>query len=385
MSIPRLISCDEAGFTGNDLLNADQPYFAFASIDLSIKEGQELVDQIRRDNPSLQGPELKSSSLLSTERGQRIVLDLLKHIRGRYMVSIDHKMLVLACKFFEYIYEPVLQSNNKLFYDHNLHRFVAMFIFMQIVTSEKDALTIVTEFSGFMRTFDPSVAPSLFAPHGETDELLDTIIRFANGYQHLIHRETEDIKSMYDGGRWILDMSLHNLFSHLAMWSKRHAVLEVDCDPSKPLKAAAPELNGMIGQTDIVDMELFGKEQRLTWNMSRPIAFVDSKEQPCIQIADIVAGAMNKIVLRKGDPVFKSMAIELVPHIMNDGIMPDYEFIDITKEHAVVNMLVLHELAHRADNGLDPLCGMHVYYQTLKESVPFMMSELNIAARNCST
>ncbi len=34
--LPRLISCDEAGFTGNNMLNADQPYFSYASHDLQL-------------------------------------------------------------------------------------------------------------------------------------------------------------------------------------------------------------------------------------------------------------------------------------------------------------------------------------------------------------
>src|SRR5882757_9326415 len=42
----RLISCDEAGFTGNNLLNPDQPFFSYASHDLTLVDAESLVRRV---------------------------------------------------------------------------------------------------------------------------------------------------------------------------------------------------------------------------------------------------------------------------------------------------------------------------------------------------
>jgi hypothetical protein len=123
---PRLISCDEAGFTGNKLLNPDQPFFSYASHDLSLDEARDLISRLRAKH-SVQMPGLKAAKLLKSVRGRRLILEVLDTMSGRYIASVYDKRYSLAAKLFEYLYEPVLQSNNILFYRHKVHRFVAMF------------------------------------------------------------------------------------------------------------------------------------------------------------------------------------------------------------------------------------------------------------------
>lgn len=52
--MPRLISCDESGFTGNDMMNGQQRYFAYAAHDLSLEESEALVAEARRRFPHQQ-------------------------------------------------------------------------------------------------------------------------------------------------------------------------------------------------------------------------------------------------------------------------------------------------------------------------------------------
>jgi hypothetical protein len=70
---PRLICCDEAGFTGNNLLNPDQPFFSYASHDLTIDEAQSLIARARADHPT-QMPELKATKLLRSVRGRALIV-----------------------------------------------------------------------------------------------------------------------------------------------------------------------------------------------------------------------------------------------------------------------------------------------------------------------
>ncbi|KGE79925.1 hypothetical protein LW14_26200 [Rhizobium sp. H41] len=63
---PRLISCDEAGYTGPKLLDDNQPYFAYAAIDLTPDEARKIVSDTRAKH-HIQAPELKASLLRKRE------------------------------------------------------------------------------------------------------------------------------------------------------------------------------------------------------------------------------------------------------------------------------------------------------------------------------
>jgi hypothetical protein len=109
------IACDEAGYTGPDLLHKDQRFFAYASVAISDAKAAELIRKARAAHP-VQMPELKARALISSARGRRLVADLLTEIEDRYIVSIYDKLLALCGWFFENIYEPVYQADPALLY-----------------------------------------------------------------------------------------------------------------------------------------------------------------------------------------------------------------------------------------------------------------------------
>lgn len=104
------VACDEAGHTGPNLLQKDQRMFAFSSVATSDAEAFEIIRKARADHP-VQMPELKATRLLGSERGRQLISALLAAIDGRYVVTVNDKLLALCGWFFEYIYEPVYQDN----------------------------------------------------------------------------------------------------------------------------------------------------------------------------------------------------------------------------------------------------------------------------------
>jgi hypothetical protein len=103
--LPRLISCDDAGYTGPDLLNPDQPFFSYASHDLSLVEADAVITTVRAKY-RVQMPELKARKLLRSAQGRTLIADVLDRIYGRHTASLFDKRLSLMSKLFEYIYEP---------------------------------------------------------------------------------------------------------------------------------------------------------------------------------------------------------------------------------------------------------------------------------------
>jgi hypothetical protein len=155
------IACDEAGHTGPDLLDKDQRYFAYASVAITDAEASEIIQEARATYP-VQMAELKASRLMGSRQGRRLMVALLKAIEGRYIVTVNDKLLALCGWFFEYIYEPVYQADPSLLYQKDLHRFVAMYAWLWMTDNESQARQTIEQFQRYMRSRDPADAPFLF-------------------------------------------------------------------------------------------------------------------------------------------------------------------------------------------------------------------------------
>jgi hypothetical protein len=367
--LPHLISCDEAGYTGPDMLNPEQPFFSYASHDLSLVEADAVITAVRAKY-RVQMPELKASKLLKSTTGRTLIADVLGRIDGRYMASLFDKRLSLMSKLFEYIYEPVLQRNNLLFYKNDLHRFVANYLY--VLTHDQPVRQLAREFEAFMRSLDPSDAPLIFGcPAGaEPNALIGQIIRFARGYNVIIARETQHLRETNDSGKWVLDLTATALFTQLMRWGERHPLIEVVCDDSKPLLAIGDHYHAMINRPEPTEWVAFRDRKLRTWNMSRPLFFASSKNHAGVQLADLVAGVAVAMPDRDGRPELQSLADRVLPHLQDTNILFSPEVMDLSLDEPPVNWFVLEELAYRADVGADPLFGMEAVYADARATLP---------------
>ena len=175
--------------------------FAFSSLAIGDAEAFEIIRKARADHP-VQMPELKASKLVATERGQKLITALLTAIDGRYVVSVNDKLLALCGWFFEYIYEPVYQDNPRLLYEKNFHRFVAMYTWLWMTDPTSDAKRAIEQFQKYMRSRDPADAPFLFnnprPPLSEkgTEHPFESILRFAYGYRDIITADNANLNTL---------------------------------------------------------------------------------------------------------------------------------------------------------------------------------------------
>jgi hypothetical protein len=362
------VSCDEAGYTGPDLLQKDQRMFAFGSVAVSAAEAFEIIQKARSDHP-VQMPELKASKLLATERGRKLVAALFNAVEGRYVVSVNDKLLALCGWFFEYIYEPVYKENPRILYEKNFHRFVAMYTYLWMTDARSEARRAIEQFQKYMRSRDPADAPFLFdnprPPLAEdgTEHPFESVLRFAYGYRDLITADNANINSMLpDAGRWVLDLSASALWSHLNYWGRTGKLLSVSCDASKPLQAIASEFTGDDNDPIIRRARMNHNPEPLGWKLLEPVAFVDSRDNPAIQLADVVAGAAVALFtngLPGCDAIVESISRHGHPH----SILPDMDIIDLKNRAAAVNALIAYDLAKRAERHGDPYENLEAMYQ----------------------
>ncbi len=241
------IYCDESGFTGNNLLDKETPFFAYAAVAVSHEEAKEFVEKLIKDY-KIQSSELKFKNLLKSTRGKQAITHTLETFSERAKVSIHDKKYSLACKFYEYIFEPTVASKNSIFYNLNFHRFISNLLYCNFQPKKDNAEEIFQDFYRFMKTYDDQGLSCLFNSSGEVpDELneLDLIRNFCIHQRDVINEELESLKGT-GVGKWILDLTVTSIFSLLSEWGQEFKQLEVFYDDSKPLKEQVEIFNSMV-------------------------------------------------------------------------------------------------------------------------------------------
>jgi hypothetical protein len=108
------IACDESGFSGSNLLDAATPVFAHASVDLVAGEAAELIAALRSD---FWGPlnELKSGQFLRGRHGGKSMEWFLEALRGRAHVHLVDKEYFLVTRVVDlFLADPSYAAGTRL-------------------------------------------------------------------------------------------------------------------------------------------------------------------------------------------------------------------------------------------------------------------------------
>jgi hypothetical protein len=356
---------DESGFTGNNLLNPDQKFFAYASVATDDQEAKDFVLGIIKKY-GIQNGELKGSKLVKFNKGKKAIDEIFEYYEGRLKISVSDKKFALACKFFEYIFEPCFSDINSLFYDIGFHRFIANFLYLEFIARGAGAEEIFSEFEALMNTKDESSLEGIFSSSAnhENSPIITKIREFA---QYRAKDIREELSSLGDSGvgKWILDLTNTALFTLLAHWGTEFDEVTAVCDPSKPLQHQQTMFDAMIGRKDQLFSERSGKRHPITFNLSGPIEFKDSKTTHGIQIADAVAAAAVYVFSGADDDHARRWR-SILPSIGHYGsIIPDRDELNLKDGRAQRNAIVLLELHSRAINGVSLIDGMPEYVQLI--------------------
>jgi hypothetical protein len=306
---------------------------------------------------------------MTSNQGRRLIAALFAAIDGRYVVSVNEKLLALCGWFFEYIYEPVYQDDPWLLYDKNLHRFVAMYAWIWMNDTESGAKPMIEQFQKYMRSRDPVDAPFLFdrpRPPLTGDGMehpFESVLRFAYGYRDIIIAGNARLDTeLPDQGRWTLDLSTSTLWSHLNYWGRTGRLLRVNCDVSKPLQANILNFTGDDSDPGIHRARMKRSSEKLGWKLAQPIAFVDSLEHPTVQLADIIAGTVVSAFSNGWPAGCEAIGESIARHAHPHSIMPDIDVVNPKNKPAMVNAFILYDMAKRAKRHGDPFEGLAAMY-----------------------
>jgi hypothetical protein len=345
------IYCDEAGFTSNNLLDKNQPFFAYATVAINDTEARECVNQVIKDY-RVQGGELKGHKLLKYNRGRQAIAHILSRFEDRIKVSIYHKKFNLACKFFEYIFEPAIAKNSSLFYRVNFHNFISNLLYCAFKARGEYAEEIFLEFQILMRNLDDRELNYLFSSLTlpNISPILDCIKTFCIHHRDTINQEINSLKGT-NIEKWTLELTTTAIFHLLVDWGQEFHELKVFCDASQPLQDTSQAFDTMIGRENKIYIDIFkGKEEPLSFNLVQKIQFVESHQFPGIQIADIAASACA-YAFREGRNENTASWIDYIPKILGGkSVIPEFEHLNLSTLEARRNYMLLLELVERSIN-----------------------------------
>lgn len=349
---------DESGFTGNRLLDSQQPIFSYAAVVIDDDKAIALVDHIIKKY-KIQNGEIKGGKLVKNNKGRRAIDEILTSLNGKMRVSVSDKKYALAGKFFEYIFEPSLARLNSVFYKLNFHKFVSTMLYLEFVSRGAYAEELFEEFESLMRTGDFEGLKTLFSLGSDgLSQTMEYIFAFAVKHKNDVVKELDG----YIGegaGKWSLDLTNTSLHTLLADWGQSYKTLTAYCDKSKPLEADQEILNNMIGRTERIFSTFGDQEIPITFNLTESINLVDSKDFAGVQLADAVAAAFSYACNRENTDEYAIKWRGLIEDVVTYGsVFPDYDHIDPSKLEAQRNGMLLQELARRSTNNEDLLYGI---------------------------
>ena len=315
------IYCDESGYTGVNLLVEDQPYFVYSALNIAEEDAFRFQKHLK-ETYHLQG-EIKGLNLVKTSNGRRAITELYNKYAGQVKVVYHHKKYALACKFFEYVFEPVIADKNSFFYAYKFNRFIANLMYAAFKDTPENAESVFLKFQELLRGNDFAGLFNIFNSSKSPYELVEYIAQFT-----LIHQATILNEIQTDGkvDTWVLDLTQSALYDLLCKWGIDQE-LTVICDNSKPLQETVQRYSDLynINQKKIFWTPFGNEELPLNFTLAEPVKFESSKNCPGLQLADLFASSVFW-ALKNPEDVFSKFVFEHLVGIIrrtgNNCIMP---------------------------------------------------------------
>jgi hypothetical protein len=345
-----ILYCDESGFTGQDLLNADQRYFSYGSVLIDPAEADEILAQAKTDFPL--GKELKGSQMLSNSPGRKAAEFIFEKVADRSRVVVADKRFALAGKLYEYIFDPVVEGNSAL-YNVGFHLCLTNLLCSQFTSRNPSAVELLKSFQNAVRTQDFSGLVKT-AKHGtkekEAWKLAENLGKFCFEQQSLIGAEfTPSGNEVVD--KWGLELSSTCLTGLLRYWAERGTEIHLVLDESKPLMAWAEATKDIFPvqpgpQEEGRYLEMRGGQHRVNFVLAEPIRFASSKVTPGLQLADVMAAFVSNLLVRRKRTVQRDLLVKArKAGAIDPGCMfPDESLIALKDPGAKKNLALLDEI-----------------------------------------
>jgi hypothetical protein len=287
------IACDESGFSGTNLLHPETPVITHASVDLSVDEAVGLIAALRsgfRFSPN----EFKSGQFLRSPKAAGALEWFLAALRGRAHVHLIDKEYFLVTRIVDlFLAEPSYAAGTRLSQENRpaartVYRagqsagrdwdaFLAAFV--ELVRIKRRHRPDRHAFDQFFQARDALVRHGLGAP---AEGILDGLSR--THVWAVLTRLTDDDRSIPPP----LEPMLPALAETVLFWSGGHRQVLVIHDEQSALTA------DRLRRLQQVLADGAGPSPTRVSPLAG-LVMVDSRDDPRVQVADILAGVARRL------------------------------------------------------------------------------------------
>jgi hypothetical protein len=297
---------DESGYTGDDLINADQPMFVLASTVLPVAEA---ASAIQRYFGTTSPRELKHSALASRPNGQQRVIEFVSFAKESSAFAVEgwHKEFTLVTTIVDFWIEESMHRHGIDLYEKGRNLGLANLLYMgsRVLFSEGERRTHLSRYQVMTRERTRTSYDRFWGPirqrYEEGDkgfrEIFSSII-VANadlGFAHLA-----------DLPRNILSVLSSSLLAIAEHWKQvRGQQMRFIHDASKELAKVRWAWEALLSPN--VPAQVVGYDRRkavFPLNVAE-VRFGDSKDYAALQLVDVLAGATAVVLRNRMEPDYR--------------------------------------------------------------------------------
>ena len=284
-----IVAFDEAGNSGGNLLDADQPVFVLASVSLD--------DARTRSILPLRDTEFKFATLKRSVGGRQAIVDILNAPAlspSSYLVSGFHKRFMALTKIVDLLVEPLAHRDGVDLYERGANLALSNMSYhcLPVFLGRNVFDLLIERFVSLVRSPNQRTIQNFY-------QLLDTAYRkhgresFASDIAVLLSTRPIAVAHLDTWSSSDLDPAIPAFVEHGSVWTGRlDASFTIVHDVSKPIADEQIVLEAMMSETD--QRQLIGYDRR---KMHFPIAakeieLRDSTSCLQIQLADIIASSV---------------------------------------------------------------------------------------------
>ncbi|MBR9920313.1 MAG: DUF3800 domain-containing protein [Bacteroidetes bacterium] len=294
------IYCDESGYTGVNLLDDDQLYFVYSSVNITEKKAKKIITTLRQKCNIQGNNEIKTKNLLRKQKNKNEILNIFRKYSPRVKMVVHEKKFVLACKIFEYYFEPIISKQSATFYKIGFHNYVSHLLYKFFLDGQEAVVNFFQEFQDVLRNkTEPSKEMTV---DQNVDNRLRQIVEIIHKHQETFIDEVSDEKGVMN--KWVLELSGSSLYNLLCAWGEKHPKgISIICDNSYALKEGMTGLKTLskISSPHQSSTDIFGYKIALNYKLKEDIKFGDSKDFYGLQLADFFASTLSYAIKNKED------------------------------------------------------------------------------------
>jgi hypothetical protein len=318
---------DESGYTGPDLINAEQPVFTLASTHIGETEARSLLKSCFGDR---QG-EIKYSRLIKSARGQSQIVDFVRTLdlnRGNCAFYSYHKQFLLLAFLIDFWLEPMMHEDRVNLYERggNIALNNVSYLTLGTCIGVDGRRELLRQFQVMTRdrtrfAFDNfwDSLEKVIREHELVGRVLGAlpVARHRLGYEHLVRLPAG-----------LLDLGDYGLLETVQHWREKlpDSDFIVVHDHSKFLELQRAFWEAVLNPAN--PTATVGQDRR-TMTFPLPVKGLrleDSSHFPQLQIADLIASAAradaNRVVNRSTDAFWDALRDAGLLKALAGGVWP---------------------------------------------------------------